>query len=55
MGVPFGQDLLAKIGQAQAQVQNGQGISQQQIADIQASLPNVDPTKMTSTMEFAQR
>ena len=55
MGVPFGQDLLAKLGQAQAQVQNGQGISQQQIADIQASLPDIDPARMTSTMEFAQR
>ena len=55
MGVPFGQDLRAKIGQAQAQVQNGQGISQQQSADIQASLPDVDPAMMTSTMKFAQR
>ena len=55
MGVPFGKDLLAKIGQAQTQIQNGQGISQQQIADIQASLPDVDPAMMTSTMEFAQR
>lgn len=55
MGVPFGRDLLDKIGQAQAQIQNGQGVSQQQIADIQASLPDVDPSMMTSTMEFAQR
>lgn len=55
MGVPFGRDLLAKIDQAQAQIKSGQGISQQQIADIQASLPDVDPAMMTSTMAFAQR
>jgi len=55
MGVPFGKDLLAKIGQAQNQIQNGQGVSQQQLADIQASLPDVDPNMMTSTMEFANR
>ena len=55
MGIPFGEDLLAKLGQAQAQVQNGQGVSQQQLADIQASLPDVDPAMMASTSKFAQR
>ena len=55
MGVPFGQDLLAKLGQAQQQIQNGQGVSQQQLADIQNSLPAVDPAMMASTTQFAQR
>lgn len=54
-GVPFGQDLLAKLGQAQQQIQSGQGVSQQQIADIQNSLPAVDPAMMASTAQFAQR
>jgi len=55
MGVPFGKDLLAKLGQAQEQLQNGGGISEQQLADIQASLPEVDPARMASTTRFAQR
>jgi len=55
MGVPFGKDLIDKIGQAQTQIQNGQGVSQQQLAEIQASLPDVDPGMMTSTMQFANR
>ena len=54
-GVPFGQDLLAKLDQAQQQIQSGQGVSQQQIADIQNSLPAVDPAMMASTAQFAQR
>ena len=55
MGIPFGQDLLEKLGQAQTQIQNGQGVSQQQLAEIQASLPDVDPAMMASTSQFAQR
>jgi len=55
MGIPFGEGLLEKLGQAQTQVQNGQGVSQQQLADIQASLPEVDPAMMASTSKFAQR
>ena len=55
MGIPFGEGLLAKLGQAQTQIQNGQGVSQQQLADIQASLPEVDPAMMASTSKFAQR
>lgn len=55
MGVPFGNDLLGKIEQAQQQLQNGQGLSQQQIAEIQASLPSVDAGRMAATKEFAQR
>lgn len=55
MGIPFGDGLLAKLGQAQTQIQNGQGVSQQQLADIQASLPEVDPAMMVSTSKFAQR
>ena len=55
MGIPFGEGLLAKLGQAQTQIQNGQGVSQQQLADIQASLPEVDPAMMASTSRFAQR
>jgi len=55
LGVPFGQDLLEKLGQAQTQIQNGQNVSQQQLAEIQASLPGVDPAMMASTTQFAQR
>ena len=55
MGIPFGQDLLQKLGQAQAQIQNGGNISQQQLAEIQASLPAVDPAMMASTERFANR
>ena len=55
MGVPFGQDLLGKLSQAQAQLQSGQGVSEQQLADIQASLPEVDPARMAATTRFAQR
>ena len=55
MGVPFGNDLLAKLSQAQAQLQNGQGVSQQQLAEIQNSLPEVDPARMAATSQFAQR
>lgn len=55
MGIPFGKDLVEKLGQAQTQIQNGQGVSQQQLAQIQASLPEVDPDMMASTTQFAQR
>ena len=55
MGIPFGEDLLQKLGQAQNQIQNGGNISQQQIAEIQASLPAVDPAMMASTARFANR
>ena len=55
MGIPFGQDLIQKLGQAQAQIQNGGNISNQQLAEIQASLPQVDPAMMESTARFANR
>lgn len=55
MGIPFGQDLIQKLGQAQAQIQNGGNISNQQLAEIQASLPQVDPAMMESTAQFANR
>lgn len=55
MGIPFGQDLIQKLGQAQAQIQNGENISQQQLAEIQASLPEVDPARMAATARFANR
>lgn len=55
MGVPFGQDLIDKLGQAQTQLQNGGNVSQQQLAEIQASLPGVDPARMAATTQFAQR
>lgn len=55
MGIPFGQELIDKLGQAQTQIQNGEGVSQQQLAEIQASLPQVDPAMMASTAQFAQR
>ena len=54
-GIPFGQDLIQKLGQAQNQIQNGENISQQQLAEIQQSLPEVDPAMMASTARFAQR
>lgn len=55
MGIPFGKDLVEKLGQAQTQIQNGQNVSQQQLAEIQASLPSVEPSLMASTAQFAQR
>jgi len=55
MGIPFGDDLVQKLGEAQTQLQNGQNVSQQQLAAIQASLPEVDPAMMASTTKFAQR
>ena len=55
MGGPFDKSLLEKLGQAQAQLQNGGSISQQQLAELQASLPDVDPAKMAATTQFAQR
>jgi len=55
MGVPFGNDLLDKLQQAMQQIQNGQGVSQQQLAGIQQSLPAMDPARLAATAEFAQR
>ena len=52
---PFGEDLMQKLGEAQQQLQNGQGISQQQIAGIQAALPQVTPENMSAAMQFANR
>lgn len=52
---PFGADLIAKLQQAQAQLQNGQGVSEQQLAGIQAALPEVNPDAMAATTQFLQR
>lgn len=52
---PFGKDLLQKLQQAQQQLQNGQGVSQQQLAGIQAELPEVSPEGMEAALQFAQR
>lgn len=52
---PFAKQLAEKLQQAQQQLQNGQGVSQQQLADIQASLPEMDPDRMAATAQFAQR
>ena len=52
---PFGTDLLAKLQQAQGQLQNGQGVSQQQLAGIQSALPTADPTRMAATQQFLNR
>ena len=52
---PFSADLLAKLQQAQAQMQAGQGVSQQQLAGIQAALPEASPEGMQAAMQFANR
>ena len=52
---PFGDDLLAKLQQASSQLQAGQGVSQQQLADIQASLPQVSPERMAAAAQFMNR
>ena len=52
---PFGTDLLAKLQQAQGQLQSGQGVSQQQLAGIQSALPTADPTRMAATQQFLNR
>ena len=52
---PFSQDLASKLQQAQAQLQAGQPVSQQQIAGIQAALPQMNPDGMAAAVQFAQR
>lgn len=37
---PFGNELLAKLSQVQQQLSSGQGVSEQQIAQIQAEMPS---------------
>ena len=51
---PFGSDLLAKMQQAQQQLQNGQGVSQQQLAQIQAALPEGSPEGMAQAARMLQ-
>lgn len=52
---PFSGDLAGKLQQAQQQLQNGQGVSQQQLAGIQEALPASTPEGMAAAMQFAQR
>jgi len=52
---PFGDKLLGQLEQAQQQVQNGQGVSQQQLASIQAALPQASPEGMQAAMQFMNR
>ena len=52
---PFSNDLLGKIQQVSQQVQNGQAPSQQQLAGLQAALPQGSPEGMAAAMQFAQR
>jgi len=52
---PFSADLLGKLQQAEQQIQNGQGVSEQQLAGIQAALPQGSPEGMAAAMQFAQR
>ena len=52
---PFGADLIGKLQQAASQLQAGQGVSDQQLAGIQASLPQVTPEQMESAARFVQR
>ena len=51
---PFGQDLMDKLNQAQQQLQNGQGVSQQQLAQIQAQLPQGTPEGMAQAARMLQ-
>lgn len=55
LGVPFGNDLVQKLNQASQQMQNGQPVSQQQLADIQASLPQATPEGMEAAVQFMNR
>ena len=52
---PFGNDLLQKLQQASAQLQQGQGVSQQQLAGIQAALPDVPEEGMQAAMQYLNR
>ena len=52
---PFSANLLGKLQQAQDQMQNGQPLSQQQLAGIQSALPGGSPEGLAAAMQFAQR
>ena len=52
---PFAQKLLGQLQQAQQQLQNGQNLSEQQLAGIQNALPQSSPEGMAAAMQFAQR
>ena len=52
---PFAQKLLGQLQQAQQQVQNGQSLSDQQLAGLQSALPQGSPEGMAAAMQFAQR
>lgn len=52
---PFSDNLMGKLQQAQQQVQNGQGVSQQQLAGIQSALPQASPEGMRAAMQFMNR
>ena len=52
---PFGDKLLSQLEQAQQQMQSGQGVSQQQLAGIQAALPQASPEGMQAAMQFMNR
>lgn len=52
---PFSAKLLGQLQQAQQQLQNGQNLTEQQLAGIQASLPQGSPEGMAAAMQFAQR
>lgn len=51
---PFGDDLMQKLEQAQNQLQNGQGVSQQQLAQIQAAMPQGTPEGMAQAARLLQ-
>ena len=52
---PFSADLLSKLQQAEQQMQNGQGLTEQQLAGIQDALPQGSPEGMAAAMQFSQR
>ena len=52
---PFSQNLIGKLQQAQQQLQNGQGLTEQQLAGIQNALPQGSPEGLAAAMQFAQR
>ncbi len=54
MGVPFGEDLVQKLDAASQQVQSGQGLTPQQMSDIQSSLPSMSAEGMNGASRLMQ-
>ena len=52
---PFSNDLMSKLQQAEQQLQNGQALSEQQLAGLQSALPQGSAEGMAAAMQFANR